>query len=314
MYSVAQLELMSNIFNSSINDTEFESIIGNVEPSDFSPDEHNNFIWWAPITDSEDYVIDAIPGKDKFLPIFSELAKNRKDDACQFYHFKSFRRSLEIIQNRNFQVTAMHYRGASDITEFSRFLESTHYSYMSDHSMIESYKRKSFILCFSNNFVEEKLWSEHAENDLGVCLKFNYIKKDSPFTYTFELRDVVYDNDDGNRFSFINVLREQFVRNFGKELLNSGGLKFASFYKGNDYDWENETRLFFNYNFLDYIGFPYLFPIQSDARTGREYLIIPFDNILFKLEIDEVICGRSVSNVQKSEIQSHLPGISVRTR
>ncbi|MEI7422133.1 MAG: hypothetical protein WCK18_08560, partial [Prolixibacteraceae bacterium] len=132
------------------------------------------------------------------------------------------------------------------------------------------------------------------------------------YAYLYDFRDVSYDN--GYRFDFINHINYHFIKEFDRQLLIEGITKFSKFYKRGKYEWENESRLAFHYNF-DFAGYGHelqkKFPIQTDPSTQRKYIDLPLQgnstpNPFFTLSIDEVICGKNVLPVDFSSIQTVL--------
>ena len=118
----------------------------------------------------------------------------------------------------------------------------------------------------------------------------------------YEFRDIAY--DDGYTYDFINDIRSGFLKCFEKELFIDGVTKFAQFYKRGKYSWESESRLCFDYCMYNYSA---IFPVckdMSDGKIEREYIVVPLANCFWSLNIEEIICGKNVTQDQIREIKS----------
>jgi hypothetical protein len=303
-----QLSRMAEIVNEAISETEFSSFT--VTSDDFDPIDNffgGGLVKWA---DSN---------LNPVTKAFNETAQNRIADKGQFFHFKSTRIALDIISNRCIQVSNLLSNDKNDFSEYSEFfkrlglfhklipndycqqLNTKHFNPASK-SQMDELRDNIMILCFTKEAHNEKFWKCYAKNDTGVCISFRFLNFDQNKLLYFDFRDVCY--DDGYRFDFINHINYHFRKEFDRQLVVEGITKFSKFYKRGKYDWENEARLCFHYDFTsssklgDYLSKN--FPIEKEPGTNRKYIKLPLkgndiQNPLFTLTVDEVICGKNVS-------------------
>ena len=317
-FTTVQLRRMAEIVNQAISPTEFSTFT--VTENDFDINDRymgGGLIKWA------DSNINPI------TKAFNKSALNRINDKGQFFHFKSLSIAKLIIENKSIQVSNLLSNEQNDFAEYSEFykrlglfhqLIPTDYCQQqqaqtynpASQSPMDIQRENILILCFSKEGHKENFWTSYANNDTGVCLSFRFKNYDPEQTHNYDFRDICYDN--GYRFDFINHINYHFRKEFNKQIFVEGISKFSKFYKRGKYEWENETRLCFNYDNTTFGLGNYLnriFPIQQDSTTNRKYINLPLEgnetpNPFFSLTIDEVICGKNISATDYTELERIL--------
>lgn len=317
-FTITQRTRMAEIVNHAISETEFSSLT--VTPNDFDPNDSfmgSGLIKWQ---DSNNNPI---------TKAFNATAQNRITDKGQFFHFKSLNIARLIIQNKSVQVSNLLSNQQNDFAEYSEFYKrlglfhqlipkdyceqkTTKQYNPASRSPMDEEREHILIICFSKEGHKERFWQDYASNDTGVCLVFRFLNFIPDHAYLYNFRDVCYDN--GYRFDFINHINYHFSREFGKQLFIEGITKFSKFYKRGKYQWENETRLAFHYSHAFGHYGPTLekaFPMQTDVATNRKYINLPLEgsntpNPFFTLTIDEVICGKNVSEADCNSLETLL--------
>lgn len=317
-FTTLQLTRMAEIVNNAISNTEFSNLI--VTHSDFDSNDSymgGGLIKWK---DSNNNPISKA---------FIQTALNRINDKGQFFHFKPHAIAKLIIDNKSIQISNLLSNEQNDFAEYSEFykrlglfhqlipkdyceqLTTQTYNPASKSPMDEE-RENILILCFSKEGHQENFWTGYAKNDTGICLSFRFLDYEPSQLSGFDFRDICYDN--GYRFDFISHINYHFRKEFDRQLFIEGITKFSKFYKRGKYEWENEARLCFHYNFAPLGIGPFLnniFPIQQDPTTQRKYINLPLQgnttaNPFFTLTIDEVICGKNVSPADFTDLQNSL--------
>jgi hypothetical protein len=305
---------MAEIFNLAISKSDFSSFTAQADDFDPQPNLAGMISFHADNT-------------NPITSIFNQSSPNRIVDKGQFFHFKSTKISKLILKNKAVQVSDLLSNDANDFAEYSEFFKRLGlfnnlmpedalqqkqqgvYNPASPSKM-DKERKSLLILCFTKNSHEERFWKQYVDDDHGVCfgLRVRDYNPDNLPLYSF--RDVCY--DEGYKFDFLNHINYHYAREFGTHLLPGGLAKFAKFYKRGKYAWEDETRLTFHYDF-DTFGYGRalnnIFPLQTDQSTGRNYINLPLqgssiENPLFTLTLDEVICGKNISEDDYQEIKS----------
>ncbi len=317
-FTRTELTRMADIVNDAISQTEFS--IFTVTYADFASDDSymgGGLIKWA---DSNNNPVSKA---------FNQMAKNRITDKGQFFHFKSLTIAQLIIANKSIQISNLLSNEQNDFAEYSEFfkrlglfnqlmpkdycqqLQTQNFNPASLSPMDEQ-RENILILCFSKEGHKEEFWTSYANNDTGVCLSFRFKDYIDTEILNYDFRDICYDN--GYRFDFINHINYHFRKEFDRLLFVEGISKFSKFYKRGKYEWENETRLSFNYDFSTFgLGnhLNTIFPIQQDSTANRKYINLPLEgnttiNPFFTLTIDEVICGKNLSQTDFSALETAL--------
>ena len=272
--------------------------------------------------------------KNPFNKIFNSVSKNQLKSKDKFFHFKSYEFATEIINKKSIQVSNILSNGENDFSEYSEFykrlglftkLVPKNYCINRKESQyeklgiskIEEERKNIFILCFTKKINNKRFWDEYASNDHGVCIAFKIKEFNKNMESFFDFRDVCYDN--GYRFDFINQINYFFIKSFNRNIFIAGITKFSKFYKRNKYKWENETRLSFDFNGPYKNTLLKEFKIQEDIESERKYINFSLDtNSFLTLTIDEVICGRNLSdfkfNKLKDILQINFPVATIRKR
>jgi hypothetical protein len=317
-FTIAQMTRMADIVNEAISASEFPTFT--VTHNDFDPNDTfmgGGLIKWR---DSNNNPV---------TKAFNLTALNRITDKGQFFHFKSLNIAQLIISNKSVQVSNLLSNQANDFAEYSEFYKrlglfhqlipkdycqqkQTNTFNPASKSPMDEERENILILCFAKEGHKERFWKDYANNDNGVCLVFRLLNFDPQYAMLYNFRDVSYDN--GYRFDFINHINYHFIKEFGRQLFVEGITKFSKFYKRGKYEWENEARLAFHYNF-DFGGYgndlQRVFPLQTDPATQRKFINLPLQgnvtpNPYFTLTIDEVICGKNVSPTDFTAIETAL--------
>ncbi len=293
MYDDRDRQRMAEIANNAIASSRFGPFVGALTKDDFSHDDSRPLIYFSTFPSAPDPV----------EKIFAECAADRRWDRGQFYHFKSAKRAIEILESGTVQLTALYYHAQNDRTEYSEFLQRTGHLRPLYTGDIDKMKKKSFVLCFTKSARRQEFWNRYAMQDTGVCLGLRFSMGKKHLQYCVDFRDVTYDS--GYRFDFINEMRDQFKREFGKNLFIDGLLKFARFYKRGKYSWEDESRISFDYT--THPGLCEVFPIQTEMLNGkvtRKYINVPLNSDHFTLQVDEIICGKHVAGGDQDRLLS----------
>lgn len=317
-FTTAQMTRMADIVNEAVSASEFPNFT--VTHNDFDPNDNymgGGLIKWQ---DSNNNPV---------TKAFNLTALNRITDKGQFFHFKSLNIAQLIISNKSVQVSNLLSNQANDFAEYSEFYKrlglfhqllpedycqqkQTNTFNPASKSPMDKERENILIICFAKEGHKERFWKDYADNDTGVCLVFRLLNFDPKFADLYNFRDVSYDN--GYRFDFINHINYHFIKEFGRQLFVEGITKFSKFYKRGKYEWENEARLAFHYNF-DFGGYgnelEKVFPLQTDPSSKRKFINLPLQgnatpNPYFTLTIDEVICGKNVSTADFTTIQTAL--------
>jgi hypothetical protein len=268
-------------------------------------------------------------GADPIMEIFEKLSKNRYEDYGQFHHFKSSSIALDIIKNREIQVSSLFSNDKNDFAEYTEFYKRIG---MFHPLVATDFQRKAFenkinpkdvrpsdierdhifVLCLTQDNHNERFWRNYASDDHGVAIGFRFWDFEDEGKKLYDFRDVFYDR--GYSFDFYNAIDYE-LRRYNKMLFASGVDRFAKFYKRSKYNWENETRLCFHYDAPESLGLnKYLdkaFPIQTDEKMGRRYINLPFAgnekvNPFFQLAITELVCGKYVPKDIVTELKAQL--------
>jgi len=317
-FTKTDLQKMANIVNDAISETEFSEFT--VKDTDFDVNDSfmgGGLIKWA---DSNDNPISKA---------FNKTATNRLNDKGQFFHFKSYNIAKVIVDNQSIQISNLLSNEQNDFAEYSEFFKrlglfhqlmpkdyctqlQTQKFNPSSISKMDEQRENILILCFSKEGHKEEFWTGYADNDTGVCLSFRLKDYVESKITNYDFRDVCYDK--GYRFDFINHINYQFRKEFNRQLFVEGISKFSKFYKRGKYEWENETRLSFDYDDSVFgLGksLNKIFPIQQDKSTKRKYIELPLEgnnivNPFFTLTIDEIICGKNLSQTDFIALETSL--------
>lgn len=288
----------ANLFNSIIEknvNSNFAEILGKVNGNVFiTYDSTEKLIFFNEISNEN----------TPFYKLFNSIAPIRLNDKGQFFHFFSNPKWVfnDLLRKKTIQATSLSSLSSNDFTEYIEFFKRINSKYIFEKTF-EKDKQNRYVLCFTKNWRNERFWEEYADSHKGVCVGFRFIKKNNELNGV-HFRDVYYDS--GYDFEFINELRYEFIKTFGKELFLYGGSRFANFYKRDKFKWEDETRLLIDTNVndnsvfsnkLDDIG-------KKHSDKGRNYFEFNVNNMLFKLEVSEIIVGKN-SNINIDKLKTN---------
>ncbi len=297
----------------------------------------------------------ADPETNPITKIYKELAVQRYGDFGQFYHFKSVPIALDIIRSQSIQVSNLLSNQANDYAEYEEYFrrygplhklipkdrqsiskddgDGNEYSVVNANGRpIDEERENIFILCFTKDSRNVRFWKEYVNDDTGLCFAFRFLSFNKDMFRFYDFRDVAYDVD-GYRLDFINYINYHLGKEFDRQLLTWGLSRFAKFYKRGKYAWENESRLAFDFPYIQnsFKTDPNkLLPVHTDPKTGRRFvnltLLNEWDNTkevtktnpFFLLTIDEVIVGKNVSDsdylLLEQELRTHFPHAIIRKK
>ena len=244
--------------------------------------------------------------------LFDDIIKrDRKYDYGQFYHFKPFNRAYNIIHDGKIQLTALSNHSDKDLVEYSEFLNRYCHNPLLNDQHIDDAKKDIYIFCFTKHFRNERFWEEYAKELTGICLVFRFTNFKELLNPLYCLVDVAYDNE--NIFDFINHIQDEIFDKFGKHIFIGADRSFARHFKRARYSWESEIRMIFDFHenekllnsqfSVNGINLNNYIKKEIDNKTNRRYIRLPFKNPFFELKIDEIICGKEVTDTKLKEIK-----------
>jgi hypothetical protein len=248
-------------------------------------------------------------GVRSFDKIFNIKAPDQKRVNKSFFHYKSFERAFEFVENGYICISALsnysNINNGDDIKEYEHFFDVVKIG--TDKSFIDQQKGDLFVFCLTENNQSDFLWENYADKNKGLCLELFFEPKCPSKNLLFnmyDLRKVCY--DDGKEFQFFADMQKEIIHNtFGQYLVMPGLAKFGALYKrkvdnNRKYYEEQETRLLINWKSYKEKLDKY-FTIEKDNE--KVFLKIPFENELFTIKIKSIIIGKNVDNLQKQKIK-----------
>lgn len=306
---------IAEIINKHIENSPFKNLI-KVTENHIHHNEEDKYINWEISITGQPFKYQ-IGFNDKLADLLTKkLTKSRLYDFGTFYHFKNYDRAVQIIQDKEIQLTALNSHITNDSAEYSEFIRRYSHDPVFDNDFIKTARENVFIFCFTKHFRNERFWNEYAKNNSGLCIGFRFEEINENTAELFSLVDVIY--DDGYNFDFINDIQRELLHRFDKYLLIGGLNRFAKYYKRKRYSWESETRLIFDFNEnnklqkllngdsilgggkmpeLDLTNY-----LQINQESNRRFVKIKFNNTFFKLKVTELIMGSNVTSTQKDEL------------
>ncbi len=270
---------------------------------------------------------------DPAVTKWNSVCPNRwGDTTSNFYHFKSVKFTLDILNNRSIQVSNLLSNDDNDYAEYEEYFRRYGPLYQLIPSSYDPNKRNSallprdrpidderddiMILCFTENHLgksdPECFWKgDYGGDDTKVCIIFKYLSFNSDCRHLFDFRDVAYDT--GYQFDFINDINYHLGKKVGVQLYSPGLTKFGKFYKRGKFSTEDETRLAFHPRALKAncsLQFTKVFKVCSVGN--RTYFELPLHgnmttpNDWFDLTIQEVLVGTKVSKADFESIDIAL--------
>lgn len=234
-----------------------------------------------------------------FNQIFNLKSLEQKKAKRSYFHYKSFDLAYKFIEEGYFTASALSnfILSKGDVKEYEHFFEVTKIPY--DQTFIDSQRNNLFIFCLTESNQIEKFWVDYVSNHKGICFEFEFIDKQN-LSENFEFRQICY--DDGNDFKFYSEMQDEIYLNFQKYLLTPGLAKFGALYKQkNKFEWENETRLLFNWGLHQQCLTNN--SISEFTDDSKRYLKIPFDNNLFNLKIKNITIGKYLCPTQTTRMK-----------
>lgn len=315
-------EEVAGIINKHLNNSNYKELLSinknDIDLASFT--NNNNFIQWNSKFEggeSKKTYVD----QNKLNQLYDLVKINRKQDFGQFFHFKPFEIACNIIQNREIQLTALCNHSDNDLVEYSEFINRYCHNPLLDDQHIYDAKKDIYIFCFTKHFRNERFWKEYAKDDTGVCIVINFTNFKDQLDTLYDLVDVVYDK---NLFDFINHIQSEIFQKFGKKIFIGSDRRFARHFKRAKYSWESEIRMLFDFHEnkkllqlsfckgLNELDLNNYIKKETDETTGRRYIKLPFNNPFFKLKIDEIICGKKVTDKQMRDIEGDLNNPDIR--
>ncbi|SDJ48075.1 Protein of unknown function [Pedobacter sp. ok626] len=264
--------------------------------------------------------------------IFDKISRNRIRDFGQFHHFKGVKYAKQIIQEKSIQISDLFSNDANDFAEYTEFYKRLglfHLLIPTDYADQKKTgngtvdwtsptpsdldRKRIFVLCFTQDNHNERFWANYAKDDTGVALGFRFSNFNQDKSGLYDFRDVFYDK--GYAFDFYNQINYRLKKEFKRQMFITDVVMFSKFYKRGHYNWENETRLCFDYDEVPILNkgvlLSELFPMSTDESSGRNYINLPLKgsetiNPLFDLEITELVCGSKVSEQDYQDLKSLL--------
>jgi len=260
-------------------------------------------------------------------PVYKTLEEripSRKNSGSRFYHYKSTEIAKQILQFQTIQASTASSNLENDFTEFAEFFRRTGavYPFTSDNPIeknstfdakgnrnIDNWKENIFLLCFTDDFKDDRFWIEYSGPWNQVCLEFEFTFPSDPEDHKFNFRNVSYDK--GYDYDFALELNERLRKSLQIEFSPNGWTAFATHYKRAKYAWERETRLSFYYD--NFTSLEAIYPAQTSG--ARRFISIDANSRLIKWKITNIICGPLVSQSDMNDLvhlgKVHNPSISV---
>jgi hypothetical protein len=238
---------------------------------------------------------------DVIEQIFSRKAVSQKGINRSYFHYKSFDLAYDFIDNEYITLSALsNFSGLTDdLLEYKHFFDTIGIGTSTD--IIKEYKNNFFVFCLSEDNNTDRFWEEYAKSKTGLCIEFMIVPtSDAGLNSQFELRTICY--DDGQDFYFYRDMQKEVEGSKIKKGIAPNGIaKFGALYKRKaQYNWERETRLFFNnYLYSKYYSNKNLSVIDINKK---KFLKINFNNDYFILTVKSVKIGKNITPDNRTKI------------
>lgn len=273
--------------------------------------------------ESVDYIVPEETFNDFCVHLFDSVSIDRSDTVdLPLFHFQSPEMAIKILQNRGLQASHLPAHSENDSQEYNFFMQQIRHPLSAggrpyseamrkqfpDLMPIEVMRDDTYISCFTSNDMDEYFWENYAVEHTGVCFALRYSpsanKMINGLIPRYYLRDMIYDNPNNNKFSFINDMNLELKKSVGSEFMLTSVPQFAKFYKRNGYSVEKEIRFAIDIAYLRQRSPTGAFVIQIGDDGIRKYLRIPFrnnrspfpDGNPYKFELVGVKCGKSMND------------------
>ena len=276
-----------------------------------------------------DKLLPGSPYDDFCVKLFQSLSEDQseKHDLALF-HFKDAPTAIKILQQKILQASHLPIQSKEDEEEYVYFMKQIEHELVTDDKPIPDKMLKVFggflgvdairdqahIICFTKTDSKEYFWNKYAAYHSGVCFRFKYNPTGDKLLYQlipkYYLRDMIYDNELNNKFSFLAEMNRELKKNVGYELMITMVHGFAAFYKRNRYKVEDEIRFAV---LLSYFNAWNHYEIIEPKQDGnRKYIPIPIKGhdlffgyeFPFELELMEIQCGTNMPVYDFEKIQS----------
>ena len=222
--------------------------------------------------------------------------------------YRNFDRAKELLTESclSFSALSNYSDKEQDVKEYEHFYELTKTNPRVE--FINQQKQNHFITCLTYKRDDKRFWDEYTSGGNGVAVEFSIRNKHSD--ELFDFREVCY--DDGSKFILLAEMQEKVFASTGKYILIDDHSKFASFYKRDNFSWENEKRMFF-----DITNRKANLPNGVKLLSIKDKLIlkVPFINDFFEAKIKSIKFGSELPLDNKLElldiIKQNHKGINV---
>jgi hypothetical protein len=279
----------------------------------YLPAEMPEHIRWKPKNENE---INDPTLNNKIRIYFESNIKLRNYDFSRLFHYLKYEYAIKILENNKIQLSSLSYLWKNDPLEYSEFFRRIG---MDNISGIEKIKDNIFVFCLSDNIRNEEAWKLYGNNESGIAIgfKFKWFSNKEEHEILYLLKDVYYYRNCD--FDFYIELQNKLFKKFKRKFLLEGLSTFSKFYKREKYSWEREIRLCFDYDLNEFMcnnaskkgivwpnecNLKNYFNKEFDIESNRHFISVPLKNDLFELEINEIICGKKVSDEQMTHLKT----------
>jgi hypothetical protein len=304
-------QLVADIINKHLETNGFGHIM--VDPQELE---------WPAFVEEWGMICPGEPFNDFFTRLFQiESPDHSETKDLTLYHFKDASTAMNIIQSQTLQLSFLPAQSDNDNQEFSYYLkqighelalgkpvpEKLKEAYPEGFLTIEDMRRGVYAYCFTKTDLNERFWHDYADKHTGVCFKFKYSstgdRKFYGFFPSYSLRNMIYDNESGNKFGFIQEMNKELKARVGYELMATEAPHFAVYFKQSSFSWEDEIRLSVDVAYLDARNIEHQIYPKTSQDGKRNFIPIPikgndlffFYEFPFDLELIEVQCGEHMT-------------------
>jgi hypothetical protein len=286
------------------------------------------------------------PFNDFCVKLFRNLSEDHSEKRdFTLFHFKDADTGLKIIESQILQASHLPHQSENDAQEFRYFMEQMGHALANpdlqipeemteafgEFQSIDQMREDVYILCFTKTDSKEKFWEQYANWHTGICFQFRYSSTgnrmiDGQFFESYSLRDMIYDNDNNNRFKFFDEMSRELEVRVGYKLMITEVPRFAVYYKRSPYNWEDEIRLGIDIAYLNarHVQHGITHKLSPDGK--RKFIPIPIKGnelffgyeFPFELELVRIQCGKEMTDEMYEKVKEltnrKFPGIEVMRR